>query len=308
MRPQTLALCIPAYNAAEFLPRLLQSAAKQTSRFDEILVYDDASPDHTAAVARQWGAQVIHGAENRGCSEGKNLLAAATACDWIHFHDADDDIAPDFVERARRRMANPACPDIVLFNYEYRDIASGELIAIRHFDPQALATDPLRYAITEQINPFCGLYRKAAFLRAGGYDTDPAVLYNEDCAFHLRMALAGLSFGAEDGASIINLRRPGSMSSANQAKCVLARLALLRKTAHRLAPTHHLALADELWRTARHLAHHQRPELTHAIALARRLGRRSPQTEPRWVRALSFFLPVTTFRFRAGYIRRRDHA
>ena len=308
MKPQTLALCIPAYNAAEFLPRLLQSAAKQTIPFDEILVYDDASPDHTAAVSSQWGAKVIRGAENRGCSEGKNILAAATTCDWIHFHDADDDIAPDFVERARRRIANPACPDIVLFDYEYRDIASGELIAIRHFDPQALATDPLRYAITEQINPFCGLYRKAAFLRAGGYDTDPAVLYNEDCAFHLRMALAGLSFGAEDGASIINLRRPGSMSAANQVKCVLARLALLTKTAPQLAPTHQLALADELWLNARHLACHNRQELALAVGLARRLGLRSPPREPRWVGRLSHFLPVTTFWLRAAYIRWRDQA
>ncbi len=308
MRPQTLALCIPAYNAAEFLPRLLQSAANQTTRFDEILVYDDASTDDTMAVAKKWGARVIRGEANCGCSQGKNALAAATTCDWIHFHDADDDLKPDFVARAHHWMDDPDCPDIVLFDYEYRDIASDELIAIRHFDSQALTTDPLRFAITEQINPFCGLYRKADFIRAGGYDTDPTVLYNEDCAFHLRMALAGLRFGADDHVSIINLRRSGSMSSANQAKCVLARLALLRKTAPRLTPNYHLALADELWRTARHLAHHQRNELPDAIALARQLGRRSPQNEPRWVRHLSYFLPVTIFRFRAAYIRRRDHA
>ena len=92
----TLALCIPAYNAANYLPRLLQSAKDQSPPFDEILVYNDASTDETISIAEKFGARVISGKLNKGCSFGKNALGEYTKCEWVHFHDADDDLLPGF--------------------------------------------------------------------------------------------------------------------------------------------------------------------------------------------------------------------
>src|SRR5690348_347154 len=87
--PPTLALCIPAYNAGRYLPRLLRAAhAQEGPPFDEILVYDDCSTDDTAAIAGAYGATVIRGDVNRGCSFGKNQLAQRAVSDWIHFIDA----------------------------------------------------------------------------------------------------------------------------------------------------------------------------------------------------------------------------
>ena len=74
----TLALCIPAYNAAWCLPNLLDGVQRQSRPFDEILVYDDCSSDETAAVAERFGARVIRGGTNVGCSTAKNRMAAAT--------------------------------------------------------------------------------------------------------------------------------------------------------------------------------------------------------------------------------------
>ena len=84
-RRQTLALCVPAFNAARQLPRLLAAAQGQTVPFDEILVYDDGSADDTGAVAEASGARVIRGDVNRGCAVGKNALAEAARSDWLHF-------------------------------------------------------------------------------------------------------------------------------------------------------------------------------------------------------------------------------
>ena len=310
MSTPSIALCIPAYKAADFLPRLLHSASCQTSPFDEIWVYDDCSPDGTATVGQRLGARVIRGERNVGCSSGKNILATHTSCDWIHFHDADDDLRPDFVARARACAAKPDCPEVVLFDYEYRDLSTDELICLRLFDDSALRADPLRYAIVEQINPFCGLYRKSAFLAAGGYDTDPAVLFNEDCAFHIRLALAGLSFGAESGPpSIINLRREGSMSGANVSRCITARLALLEKTAATAPARVHSDIASQAWICARHLARHQlNAELATAVKLARSLGLQCPPDEPRWLRFLAYVAPVAAFRIRALAVRMRAFA
>ena len=244
----TLALCIPAYNAAWCLPRLLESAAAQTVPFDEILVYDDCSPDNQVEVAEAHGARVVRGDVNVGCSGGKNRLAEATRCDWIHFHDADDELMPDFVERARAWMAlDDQAPDVVLFSYEERDNETGAYIHTRRFDDEALQADPVAYTIKEQVNPFCGLYRRSAFLAAGGYDLDPNVLYNEDVAFHCRMARAGLSFRADPAVTVINHRVTNSMSQANGAKCAQAQYHVMRKAAEHALPEHRPLIANRLW-------------------------------------------------------------
>ena len=251
MSTPTLALCIPAYNASEFLPRLLRSAADQTIPFDEILVYNDCSTDDTAEVAREYGARVIGGDVNVGCSTGKNRLADATTCDWIHFHDADDELFPNFVESARKWMTRgDDAPDIVLFSYEERWDDNGELLGIRSFDDEALKADPIAYTIKQQINPFLGLYRRSSFLEAGGYDLDPNVLYNEDVAFHCKMARAGLTFRADPSVTVINHRVRDSMSQANGAKCARAHFHVLKKAAERSGPKYYPIVAEKLWANA----------------------------------------------------------
>ena len=305
----TLACLIPAYNAAEFLPRLLTSVANQERPFDEVLVYDDASTDATAAVAEAHGARVIRGEANVGCSAGKNVLLGETRCDWVHFHDADDDLLPHFAKLAAGRAGRADAADVTLFAYEYRRLEDDSLLAVRKFDRAALARDPADYAVRTQINPFCGLYRRDAVRAAGGYDEDPAVLYNEDCAFHIRLALRGLSFAAEDRVSVVNLERPGSMSASNRGKCAAARFAVLRKAAEEGPEQLCDAIGQELWIVARSLAAHKLwPELRVCVRLARGLGVRVPPAEPPLVRRAAAVAPYATFRTRAAYVAARDGA
>jgi glycosyltransferase involved in cell wall biosynthesis len=308
MTRPTLALCIPAYNAAQFLPRLLGSARRQKTPFDEIFVYDDCSTDDTGKVAESLGAVVVRGEKNAGCSTGKNRLAARATSDWIHFHDADDDLTAEFTELAHRWMEKPSPPDVVLFDYETRLIEDDRVVGRKHFDAAALAADPARYAIRHQINPYCGLYRREAFLRAGGYDEDPAVLYNEDCRFHMRLAFAGLTFGAEPQIGVINLERRDSMSRANAERCALARLAVLEKASVEASAALHPDIALEAWLVARHLGSHRRwPEMKGAIGLARRMGARVPREESKAIiQWLSGIAPALTFRLRAQYVMWRN--
>ncbi|QLE51301.1 glycosyltransferase family 2 protein [Nostoc sp. C057] len=247
MTHPSLALCIPAYNATAYLPRLLESALAQTIPFDEIWVYDDCSTDETGKVAAEFGAKVIRGEINRGCSHGKNVLAEHTTCEWIHFHDADDALYPNFVEKAHQWMALENPPDVVLFNYEWRRDDTGELLGICKFDDAELRRDAITYTIRQQINPFCGLYRRSAYLQAGGYDTDPLVLYNEDVAFHCRMAIAGLKFAADSNITIINYSRDNSMSSANQIKCAKAQFHVMQKVAESVQGQYSHEIAQKLW-------------------------------------------------------------
>lgn len=60
-------------------------------------MYDDASNDTTAEVARAGGVRVICGEINLGPSGARNRLLAEASGDLVHFHDADDDISPTFL-------------------------------------------------------------------------------------------------------------------------------------------------------------------------------------------------------------------
>jgi glycosyltransferase involved in cell wall biosynthesis len=303
VRP-TLALLIPAFNATHWLPRLLESAAGQTEPFDEIWVYDDCSADDTAAVAERYGARLVRGAVNRGCSCGKNALAARTQADWLHFHDADDALLPNFVALARKWMADGRF-DVVLFDYEWREDDTGELLAVRHFDASDLARDPRSYALRVQINPFCGLYRREAFLSAGGYDEDPLVLYNEDVAVHIRLAFAGLSFAAESDVSIINYRRSDSMSASNHLKCIQAQYHVMRKLAsHRDAAPYSREIAVSLWGAAAGLASHlDWCAADRAALLAMQLAGPALAPSREHFRALCRLSPRLALRVREGLIR-----
>ena len=300
----TLALLIPAYNAAAYLPRLLDSAARQTRPFDEIWVYDDCSTDDTAEVAKRLGANVVRGDFNRGCSYGKNMLAKTTAAKWIHFHDADDELTPSFVELAQRWIESDAV-DVVLFPYEERDGISGEHISYRRFEPKQVAHDPRSYAIRVQINPFCGLYRREAFLRAGGYDECPAVLYNEDVAMHIRLAFAGLSFAADSEVAVINHRYLNSMSSSNRLECLRAQYNVMRKTAETNgAQVYYTEISSRLWDIAAGLgAQLDWDTANDAALLAARLAGLSKLPDGRLFRNLCRFSPRAALRIREYLLR-----
>lgn len=301
----TIALLVPAYNAAGFLPRLLRSAHAQSEPFDQIWVYDDCSTDDTAEVAERLGAQVLRGEVNRGCSAGKDALARHVEADWLHFHDADDELLPNFVSLARKWIVRDS-PDVVLFDYEYRDEDTDELLLRRTFDPVQLSEDPRSYTIREQINPFCGLYRRSAFLLAGGYQDPPEMLYNEDVACHIRLAFAGLAFGAENEVSIINYRRGGSMSGANQLRCLQSHFAVMRHTlAHPDAGPYRGDIGMKLWAVAGALAAYDDwGNALSAVNLAAKITPSTMSSGSRLFRAIAWFSPHFALRLRERWIRK----
>jgi glycosyltransferase involved in cell wall biosynthesis len=300
----TLALCVPAYNAQAFLGRLLESARKQTVPFDELWVYDDASSDATADLARGFGAKVICGAQNVGCSAGKNALARQCESTWIHFHDADDALEPNFVEVAHTWMNRPGGPDVVFFNYRSLSFESDAELGTREFDGEALRRDPLRYCLTEQINPFCGLYRREAFLRAGGWDEDRRVLQSEDQAGHLRMALAGLRFDADPNYTVINYIREGSMTTSNLAGAQRSTYRVLAKAAASTPAQYHEIIARRLWSTAGlSAAYSDWENADRAAALALSIARGAPGAGAAWFRWLAPRAPRLALRLRERMIR-----
>ena len=269
----TIALCIPAYNAAWCLPRLLQSALKQEIPFNEILVYNDCSTDNTQEVAAQLGAIVIGGTEKKGCSFGKNELAKIATSDWLHFHDADDDILPNFTIKTNKWIN--ACGndfDVLMLNYQYVDSVANKLLGTANLAKAKLREDPIRYSILNKLVNF-GLYKTSTFLKAGGFDTDSKVLYNEDNALHQRLALAGLKFDYLETATCINYRYDVSMSQSNGLKCAKANFHVLEKTSQSVGKEYPIEIVSQLYACIAALSIYQDWEhIKKALKLCKELG------------------------------------
>lgn len=300
-RPR-LAICIPAHNAASHLPRLLASVREQTMSFDEVLLFDDASADNTVDVAQRAGARVIATSVNVGPSEGKNRLAAQTSAEWIHFHDADDVLAPRFVEKARRWIEADAS-DVILFGTHDRDEETNAPLGQRQWDDVALQHDAVSYCILNSITN-CGVYRRTPFIQAGGFDSSSTARYNEDQAMHLRLAMRGLRFRADDYLGVIITRRSNSMSSGHPIECARAQLHVMAEAATVTGHRYVSEIGERVWRIAGVLAGYQDwQHARKAVDLALRLGYRTPVRETPAFRALARVSPHGAVYLREVFIR-----
>ncbi|MFK7955091.1 MAG: glycosyltransferase family 2 protein [Lysobacterales bacterium] len=299
-----MALCIPAYNAAAFLPRILSDAANQSQPFDEVWVHDDASTDNTAEVARSLGAQVVRSESNVGCSMGKHRLLMETTCERVHFHDADDGLKNTFVAATSQFLRTASRPvDVLLAGFEYRDMRTNELLSELQYDDAQLKQDPIAYTLSQPINAICGVYRTDALRAAGGYQIPDNQLYNEDQAFHCRLAREGLSFAALAQSPVINYRVQGSMSGAAHLACVQAQYEVMAEAARKSAPIYHRLIARRLWQIASSAAAWDDWALADAsVLLAASLDPKGPQDGHVTYRWLASHAPRLAIRARRRVI------
>lgn len=106
----TFSVIIAAYQAAETLPRALDSALAQTVAAHEIIVCDDGSTDHTPDVLAKYGGRIsIVRQANGGVSAAKSAAGRMATGDWVVFLDADDEWMPTRLEKISKAIeTNPA--------------------------------------------------------------------------------------------------------------------------------------------------------------------------------------------------------
>lgn len=162
-----VSVIVPARDAARFLPLCLGSLNAADPGPKEVLLFDDASQDETAQVARDQGVRVIQNpGPPLGPGQARNRGASLVQCDWLLFVDADVAIHEDALGRLAEALSEEGV--VAAFgSYDDRPPAPG--IASRYAN--------LRHHFVHQQSPpygstfwaGLGIVRRDAFLAAGGF-------------------------------------------------------------------------------------------------------------------------------------------
>ena len=281
----TCALLVPCHNGAAFLPRLFRSVSAQSRPFDEILVFDDASTDGSGQIAAKSGAKVLRADTALGPAAARNRLLAGTTCQWVHFHDADDALHPDFVARMMAR-AHASQADVVLCQVDWLEEGTDKIVLRWRYNEAVYQTEQAAAdMIVNIIGGIGGLYRRETLRQAGGFREE--LRYWEDMDLHLRLWRAGARFRVEDAVLSLAYRHANSTSNSNLAKVWRAKCALLSAWLDDpgLAPLIRHATGIEAENIlSRQLDLGDPAGARESLALAHRAGNPAPSTGSRFLR------------------------
>ncbi len=174
MLTNSVAIIIPAYNAAAYLVEAIDSALQQTQPAATIIVVDDGSTDETPEICARYGDSIVavH-QQNAGVSVARNHGASLAAAEWLLFLDADDRLLPDALEL----LLNAAA-------YSTAGVAYGQTIYfddrnhVRHTHAMNRAAGPppagtlgnfWKSAIT---SPGAAIIRAGVLREVGGFDPE----------------------------------------------------------------------------------------------------------------------------------------
>ena len=227
---------LPVYNVAEFLPACLDSLLAQTISHWEAILVDDGSGDASGAICddyvRRDGRFIAIHQQNAGASAARNLGLENARGEYIAFLDADDRLAPDFLEKLLRPMeagADLACCEyrrILSDGSAYTDCADdhiGEYLLDADL-PCAAEQGWTSYASSDRIlaafweagifNSIWGKLYRRSIIEAGAIRFDTALRFAEDMRFATAYALRAAGFALVEERLYLYLWREGSLTTA----------------------------------------------------------------------------------------------
>lgn len=222
MTPKT-ALLIPCYNAERYLPSLKRQLDALKPPFDEVLLVDDGSTDRTIEKGKEFGLKIEPLGVNRGPGAARNAAARRTAADWIHFHDADDEIHENYLQVVLPLIADRV--DVILSSSLFIDEKTKKHILKWEFEPRLWSENPVLGALKTGVNTTSSFIRKTKFDAIGGFNEKFRCW--EDGDLHLRLALSGAKFISIQKTLTTSLRHSRG-TSGSHLYCHRCRLSFLK--------------------------------------------------------------------------------
>ena len=198
MHPQLHAVVIASYNHEHFISACLESVARQTYPFLELVIVDDGSCDKTPDLiqsflnthSNRFLRHIFIKQPNRGVSAALNHAISKTHARWIHILGSDDIIYPQKVEKqAQATMSSTHVTIGMLFADS--DLIDEKGSLLRHMNRKrpapGLHFEAHRWLIRKNVipNPTVCINRDA-ILTIGGFDESLKV---EDLDAWLRLAM-----------------------------------------------------------------------------------------------------------------------
>lgn len=171
MQMSTLAVIIPAWNAAHDIEACIKAIFQSTRVPNEVILYDDGSDDQTGAIAAGLGVDVIRNNDApRGPGAGRNICAARTDADILVFVDADVVVEKDAIGSLENEILTSDEIGAAFGSYNDRPSsrrASSLYTNLRHHF--------VHQQSDENVSHFwsgLGAVRRGLFLSLEGFDTD----------------------------------------------------------------------------------------------------------------------------------------
>ncbi|MBZ0166657.1 MAG: glycosyltransferase, partial [Candidatus Omnitrophica bacterium] len=202
MRPLTVAVVVPAFNASLTLPQCLQALLTQTRSPDQIIVVDDGSTDHTADVVAAFGGVVYIRQENAGPACARNRGEREAVADVVLFTDSDCEPVPDWVETTLAGFQREGV-GVVSGSYAIRNPASRlarcihEEIAYRH--------QHLMPAFPRSFGSYNFAVLRDVFAQVGGFDESYRTASGEDNDLSYKIRTAGYKIYFERNSKVAHV-------------------------------------------------------------------------------------------------------
>jgi len=183
--PPSVSVIIPCYNQGHFLREAIESVVAQTYPHHEIIVVDDASPDMTSHVVRQYPqVRYVKHDRNKGLGASRNTGVRHSSGPFLVFLDADDRLLPHHFETCLRVFSEH--PELALVCGDFRWFGA-EGTWHRH----TCSTEPDQYAALLRFGfitpPHSVMVRREAMTAVGGFKEDRTFEGSEDrdCWLHI---------------------------------------------------------------------------------------------------------------------------
>lgn len=186
-----VSIVIPTFNRKRYVCDAIDSCLAQTYQNCEVIVIDDGSTDGTGDHLRgEYGDRIRYiRQENQGPAIARNTGIWQARGDYIHFLDADDQLAANKVDTCLRLFLQR--PDIDVLHTYYQFVASDGRTRVET-SPFPRFTDDIFCELLRltgnHILISSTIIRTAVLREIGGFQHDPGFRSAEDWDLFLRLA------------------------------------------------------------------------------------------------------------------------